>query len=94
MVNWNLQSIDVTTFNKAESADNYSLDVEDPYDPTPLIHVDRDKDPPEWKDHNIIIPDHDNEDEWVLSLTVVIEFTFASLLSSDNTSVIDSKEIE
>ena len=47
-----------------------------------------------WKDHTIVLPDQDDDDEWQLPPKGLIEFTFASLLSSENTCEMSLSEME
>jgi hypothetical protein len=47
-----------------------------------------------WKNHQILVPTQPNEDEWVMPPNGLIEFSFASLVSSENAGVMNEKEIE
>jgi hypothetical protein len=47
-----------------------------------------------WKEYRIPLPDQDDEDAWEMPPTCLIEFAFASLLSSDNASEMSSNEVE
>jgi len=112
MVDCNLQSVDSTTFNKAEPAGKYSLDLNDAYDrstfkellrlvyaekgafaPQPMPRVDTYYDG-SWKEYKIVLPDQDDDDQWEMPPIGLIEFAFASLLSSDNATEMSSNEIE
>jgi hypothetical protein len=47
-----------------------------------------------WKNHQILVPTQPNEDEWVMPPNGLIEFSFVSLVSSENAGVMNEKEIE
>ena len=47
-----------------------------------------------WKNHQIVVPTQPNEDEWVMPPNGLIEFSFVSLVSSENAGVMNEKEIE
>lgn len=111
-VDCNLQSVDSTTFNKAEPAGKYSLDLNDAYDCStfkellrlvyagkgafatqPMPRVDTYYDGA-WKDYRITLPDQEDEDEWVMPPKGLIEFSFASLMSSENETEMSPSEVE
>ncbi len=47
-----------------------------------------------WTNYQIVVPTQPDEDEWVMPPKGLIEFSFASLVSSENSGVMDEKEIE
>ena len=112
MIDCNLQSVDSSTFNKAEPAGKYVLDFSDPYDantfkellsiaiegkgcfasvPQPRIDYYGDE---SWKQYIINLPTDPNEDTWVIPNSGILEFSFASLASSENAQSMSASEIE
>jgi hypothetical protein len=47
-----------------------------------------------WVNHQIVVPDQPDEDEWVMPPKGLIEFSFASLMSTENAGEMNANEIE